>query len=224
MTWVATAIAVIGAATQQYTQHQAAKKADNQAANRIYQQAANQERADYAVNQLLTQRATDDGSTERASTARSMMDQSRAAQAAASRGLNQVGAVSDSYRTASNDAALGISDYGQRAANLMARIDAPQQQRRREALQSGNLASQLGLIGREAASDDFLARMRMQGIQPDPWLMAAGQLAQVGARAYAANQANKDAPTLAGLMGKGSNRGFGNEASSWFNNQSLWGQ
>lgn len=218
MTWVATAIAVIGAVTQQYTQHQDAKKADNQAANRIYQQAANQERADYAVNQLLTKRSTDDGSAERAAVTRSLMDQSQAAQMAASRGLNQGGAVSDAYRTSANDAALGISDYGQRAAGLMARIDAPQQQRRREALQSGNLASQLGLIGREAASDDFLAQLRLQAIRPDPWLTAAGQIAQgigsgMAARGGAAPKTNA-----------GATANFGNQASTWYQNSNLWGR
>ncbi len=218
MTWVATAIAVIGAATQQYTQHQAAKKADNQAANRIYQQAANQERADYAVNQLLTKRATDDGSAERANVTRSLMDQSQAAQMAASRGLNQGGAVSDAYRTSANDAALGISDYGQRAAGLMARIDAPQQQRRREALQSGNLASQLGLIGREAASDDFLAQLRLQAIRPDPWLTAAGQIAQ-GIGSGMAARGGTAPKTNAGATAN-----FGNQASTWYQNSNLWGR
>lgn len=218
MTWVATAIAVIGAATQQYTQHQANKKADKQAANRIYQQAENQDRADYAVNQLLTKRATDDGSAERTAVSRSLMDQSQAAQMAASRGLNQGGAVSDAYRASANDAALGISDYGQRAAGLMARIDAPQQQRRREALQSGNLASQLGLIGREAASDDFLAQLRLQAIRPDPWLTAAGQIAQgvgSGMAARGGGAASKNA---------GSVNNFGNQASTWYQNPQLWGR
>lgn len=218
MTWVATAIAVIGAATQQYTQHQAAKKADNQAANRIYQQAANQERADYAVNQLLTKRATDDGSAERANVTRSLMDQSQAAQMAASRGLNQGGAVSDAYRTSANDAALGISDYGQRAAGLMARIDAPQQQRRREALQSGNLASQLGLIGREAASDDFLAQLRLQAIRPDPWLTAAGQIAQGIGSGMAARGG------VAPKTNEGATANFGNQAGTWYQNSNLWGR
>jgi hypothetical protein len=220
MTWVATAIAVIGAATQQYTQSQANKKADRQAANRIYQQAENQDRADYAVNQLLGRRATDDGSAERASTERALLDQSQAAQLAASRGLNQVGAVSDAYRTASNNAALGISDYGQRAANLMARIDAPQQLRRRESLQSGNLAAQLGLIGREAASDDFLAQLQLQGIRPDPWLTAAGQIAQGVGRGMAGRAGG--AASTAGSAG--SLGGFGNQAGTWYQNSNLWGR
>lgn len=220
MTWIATAIVLVGAATQQYTQNQAAKKADRQAANRIYQQAENQDRADYAVNQLLSKRATDDGSAERAGVTRSLMDQSQAAQMAASRGLNQAGAVSDAYRTSANDAALGISDYGQRAAGLMARIDAPQQQRRREALQSGNLASQLGLIGREAASDDFLAQLRLQAIRPDPWLTAAGQIAQgigsgMAARGGAAPKGNAGSSA-------GATANFGNQAGTWYQNSNLW--
>jgi len=178
MTWIATAIVLVGTATQQYTQHKADSKRDESLAKQIRTQAANQDRADAAVNELLTQRATNDGGRERAGIERSFLDQAQAAQMAATNGLRQSGAVSDSYRTAANDAALGISDYGRTAANLMSRIDAPQQMRRREALQSGNLASQLGLIGRQSQSDDFLGRLQLQSIQPNPWLNAAGQIAQ----------------------------------------------
>lgn len=220
MSWIATAIVLIGTAAQQYSQRDAEKRGDKRVAQQIRTQAANQERADYAVNQLLARRATDDGSAERASTERALLDQSQAAQLAASRGLNQAGAVSDAYRTASNNAALGISDYGQRAANLMARIDAPQQLRRRESLQSGNLAAQLGLIGREAASDDFLAQLQLQGIRPDPWLTAAGQIAQGVGRGMAGRAGS--AASTAGSAG--SLGGFGNQAGSWYQNSNLWGR
>ncbi|WP_455948152.1 hypothetical protein [Lelliottia jeotgali] len=219
MTWVATAIAIVGAATQQYTQHKADSKRDDRLAQQIRTQAANQDRADAAVNELLTQRATNDGSRERAGVERSFLDQAQAAQMAATNGLRQSGAVSDSYRTAANDAALGISDYGSTAANLMARIDAPQQMRRREALQSGNLASQLGLIGRRASSDDFLAQLQLQSIRANPWLSAAGQAAQGVARGMSSSGGAAGAGNSSGSLG-----GFGSEAGTWYKNPQGWGR
>lgn len=178
MTWVATAIALVGAATQQYNQHKTEKKRDRRLAGQIRQQAEYQDQADAQVAQLLSERQASTSEPERQNTSQQYLDQVRAAQGAANRGLNQGGAVSDAYRASANAAALGISDYGNTAANLMARIDAPQQQRTRERLESGNLASQLGLIGRRASSADFLGQLQLQSIRDNPWLTAAAGVAQ----------------------------------------------
>ncbi|GAB3054076.1 hypothetical protein [Stenotrophomonas tumulicola] len=217
MTWVATAITLIGAATQQYTQHKANSARDDRLAQQIRTQSANQDRANAAVNDLLTQRATDDGAVQRDATERSFLDQAQAAQLAAGSGLRQPGAVSDAYRTAANDAALGIGDYSRNAASLMARMDAPRQQRRRESLQSGNLATQLGLIGRQSQSDDYLSNLQLQSVQADPWLSAAGMVAQ-GVGRGVAGRAGSAASTA------GTASGFGSEASNWYTNPKLWGR
>lgn len=216
MTWIATAVAALGAAYQGYSQYETGKKQDRQLARQINRQSRNQERADAEVAQLLGERATSSAEPERREAASGYLERARAAQAAASRGLGQSGAVSDSYRAASNDAALGISDYGTRAANLMARIDAPVQQRQREALQSGDLSTRLGLIGRQAGSDDFLGQLQLQSIRPNPWLNAAAQAAQGAARGMAGN--------TRAAASAGTTAGFGSEAADWYKNPNLWGR
>ncbi len=99
----------------------------------------------------------------------------------------------------------------------MARIDAPQQLRRREGLSSGNLASQLGLIGRQAQSDDYLANLELQSIRANPWLTAAAQAAQGYAQGYSGRAG-------ASTSSAGSTGGFGSEAGSWYKNSNLWGR
>ncbi|KIQ21547.1 hypothetical protein [Xanthomonas campestris] len=133
---------------------------------------------------MLADRTTSDAANERGTAATQYLQQVRAAQGAASNGLRQAGAVSDAYQQQSNDAALGIADYGSSVANLMARIDAPQQQRQREAIESAQLGTDLGMIGRRSANDDFLTKLKLQSVRPNPWLAAAGQTASGAAGAW----------------------------------------
>ncbi|GHH56071.1 hypothetical protein [[Pseudomonas] boreopolis] len=183
----AAGLGLLGGGLNYINQRNVVRAQDRQLASQIQRQAVRQEQADAAVNDLLAKRAVSTGEPERMSVGQQYLDQVRAAQAAASRGLNQSGAVSDAYRTAANDAALGIGDYGQTAANLMARIDAPRQQRVREGLEEGDLRSRLGLIGREAGADDYLSQLRLQSIRENPWLSVAAQVAQGAAGGIAAN-------------------------------------
>lgn len=182
--WVPTALALLGGGASYVSQKKADDKQDNILGAQIRQQSARQDEADQAVNQLLSSRAASDASSERGNASAQYLQQVRAAQGAASGGLRQAGAVSDAYQQSSNDAALGIADYGANVANLMARIDAPQQQRQREAIQSAQLGSDLGLIGRRASADDYLAKIKLQGVRSNPWLAAAGQAASGAASGW----------------------------------------
>jgi hypothetical protein len=183
----AAGLALLGGGLNYVNQRNVAKSQDREAAAQIRQQSRRQDEADRAVTDLLAQRAVSDGASERGSISQQYLQQARAAQAAATRGLGQSGAVSDAYRTAANDAALGVSDYGQTAATLMGRIDAPQQRRTREALEEGDLQTRLGLIGRQSQADDFLSRLRLQSVQQNPWLSAAAQAANGAASGIAMN-------------------------------------
>lgn len=175
--WVPAVLAAVGGGATYVSQKQAADKQDDILGAQIRQQSARQDEADKSVNQLLANRTTSDAANERGNASAQYLQQVRAAQGAASNGLRQAGAVSDAYQQQSNDAALGIADYGANVANLMARIDAPQQQRQREAIESAQLGTDLGLIGRRAAADDFLAKLKIQGVQPNPWLAIGGSVA-----------------------------------------------
>ncbi|MFV0411497.1 MAG: hypothetical protein ACK5LJ_17900, partial [Paracoccus sp. (in: a-proteobacteria)] len=55
---------------------------------------------------------------------------------------------------------------------------------RGEAISQQRTGNELGLIERMASGDDFLARMRLQGIRGNPWLNAFSALAGGAAGAY----------------------------------------
>ena len=216
---VMNALGVAGTVANVYNTQKTAKRQDNQLASQIQQQGVRQSEADAEVARALQERSASDSATERATTGAQYLDQVRAAQGAATRGLGQAGAVSSAYRDSASDAAMGVSDYGARTADLMARIDAPAQQRQREVDRAGQLGVDLGLTGRRAMGDNFLAQLKLQGIRRDPWIDAAGSLASGMSSALGAGGGNAGAG-----MGQGSTRQFGNQAGTWFNDPSLWGR
>ena len=83
-----------------------------------------------------------------------------------------------------------------------------------EAVSRLRASTDLGLIGRNSAGDQFLTQLRMQNIQANPWTMAAGQVAQGVGSGMAANggygvkpKTPVQAPTGYGTQ-YGSARGF----------------
>jgi len=216
-TYIALALAAAAAGGQYVNTQQTAKRTDNAAADQIRQQAERQKEADAQVNDLVQKRAGSDASAERAQTLGGYLDQVRAATGAATSGLGQVGRVSDAYQQSANDAALGVTDYGQKTAQLMSRIDAPAQQRQREALENAQFQTDLGLVKRNAAGDDFLARLRLQNIRRNPWIDAASQVAGGSANSIASG-------AWGGGGSAGSTANFGSEAGNWYSDPSLWGR
>jgi len=169
------------AAANHYNNQQVAKKQDNIVAGQIRQQGVRQQEADQAIAEAMRERAAQGAENERAAIGSQYLDQVRAAQANAQRGLGQVGAVSRAYQQDASDAALGIGDYGARTADLMARIDAPAQQRQREGIADARVAMDLDQIGRRSRADDYLANLRLRGVQRNPWIDLASSLMGAGA-------------------------------------------
>lgn len=215
--WIPLAMTALGAGVNYNEQRKTAKRHDNILAGQIQQNSARQAEADRAVSDTLRTAATSSGEDSRQGAAAQYLDQVRAAQAGATRGLGQVGAVSGAYQQAANDAALGVGDYASQTANLMARIDAPAQQRQQEAQSSDRLRSNLGLIGRKAAGDDYLAQLRLRNVRPNPWAGVAAQLMSGAAQGMAGRASGATTATNAGGAGS-----FGSEAGSWFSDPSLW--
>lgn len=217
---VGIALLLASAAANHYNNEQVAKKQDNILAGQIKQQGVRQAEADQAISEALRERTQSTGEQDRASAASQYLDQVRAAQANATQGLGQRGAVSSAYQQSANDAALGIGDYADKTANLMARIDAPMQQRQREAMAADQLQSNLGLIGRKSAGDDYLAQLRLRSVRPNPWLSAAASLMGGAAQGVA----GRAAAAGGGMSGAaaGSTQNFGSNAGSWFSDPSLW--
>jgi len=221
MTWVATAVVLIGAAANQYNTHQVQKRQDNELGLQIQQRAARQQDADKEVMKTIADRAANTGDSARTSMLDQYANQVRAAQGSATSGLRQVGGVSDAYRQAANDAALGISDYAGDTASLMSRIDAPTRQRQEEAQQNAQLSTALSLIGNRSAGDDFMSNLRLQGIRRNPGLDAFVQAAN--AYASSAGGGGGGGADTAGLSSQANNITAANNGQIFASNAKRWG-
>ncbi len=220
MTWVATAVVLIGAAANQYNTHQTQKRQDNELGLQIQQRAARQNEADKEVMKTIADRAANDSNAGRSSMLDQYMNQVRSAQGAATTGLRQVGGVSDAYRQAANDAALGISDYAGDTADLMSRIDAPVRQRQGEQQQNAQLSTALSLIGNRSAGQDFLSNLRLQGIRRNPGLDAFVQVANAYAGAAGGGGGGAD---TSGLSSQANGITAANNGAIFANNSKRWG-
>lgn len=179
--WIPLALSALSAGANYYNTRQTQKKQDNILAGQIRQQGVRQQEADQAIAEAMRERAAQGAESERSAIGSQYLDQVRAAQANAQRGLGQVGQVSRAYQVDANNAALGIGDYGARTADLMARIDAPAQQRQREGTADARVAMELDQIGRRSRADDYLAQLRLRGVQRNPWVDLASGLMSAGA-------------------------------------------
>lgn len=181
MSWYAVGALVVSTAYKVTSDQRVAKRQDNQLATQIRTQSAHQQDADSAVADLINKTAGSNDSGAQQSLLGKFTQQIQDARGNATGGLNQVGNVSDAYKVSGADAALGITDYGNKVAALTSRIDAPNLQRQDEQADRLRFSSQLGGIGRDAAGDDFLAKLKLQRIRSNPWADgAADALAAYG--------------------------------------------
>lgn len=221
MTWVATAIAIIGAGVNYHNTEQTKKRQDNELGRQIQQRSERQQEADKEVMDTIADRAAANGDTARSSMLDQYLSQVRGAQGAATTGLRQVGGVSDAYRQSANDAALGISNYAGDTASLMSRIDAPARQRQEESQQNAQLSTALGLIGNRSAGQDFLSNLRLQGIRRNPGLDAFVQAAN--AYANSAGGGGGGGVDTSGLSSQANNITAANNGTIFNNSQKRWG-
>lgn len=168
-------ISAIGAGAQVYAGREAAKEQDEAAAQGIRVQAGKQREADARVAQEVQnlENSTPEDSRRQATDA--FMQQLKRTRAQ-SQGSDQVGAVSDEYTSGSTQANTDISKFGADRAGLLGRINAPGLQRQAETVSMGRANTDLGLIKRAAAGDQFLTQLRQQSIRANPWLVAGGQV------------------------------------------------
>jgi len=185
--WVPLVAAAVSAGATYYNTQRTAKKQDDALAAQIRASGERQRAADSKVNELIAQQGASTSADERASTLDQYMSQVRAQQGNATAGLNQVGAVSDAYKQSGADAALGIADYGGKVASLMSRMDAPALQRVNEAIAANRIAGDIDRIKRFSDGDDYLARLRLQGIQRNPLIDAAANVAGGYAKGWGRN-------------------------------------
>lgn len=220
MSWIAVGAAILAAGSNYYNTERTAKRQDRALTQQIQQQSKRQQEADREVAQTLAERAASNADANKQTTLDQYLSQARAAQGAATSGLNQAGAVSSAYQQSANDAALGVGDYANSQASLMSRIDAPTQQRNQEAISNAQLNSRLGLIGNRAASDDYLANLKLQGIRRDSGL---DLLSQVAGAYGAAMSGGAGGVSTADLSNQANTITAANNKSLFNSLQSKWG-
>lgn len=183
---IAIPLLIGGAATAATTinSENAARRADRIAAQGIRQQGVRQRQIDSRVDQEIDRVAGSDPEMQRQAAQAQFMEQLRRSRAAA-RGAPGVPGASSRYdeELLAGDAA--VDSTAARVADLMARTNAPLLQRERELQGFDRLRSDVGMIGRAAAGDDFLNQLRVRGVRPNPWVDAAAQIAQGYARGRA---------------------------------------
>lgn len=175
-TMIGLGLAAAAAGANQYNTNRTAKRQDEQAAQGIRQQGVRQQAADAKVNDAVSEL---EGSTAEAARAQRLDEYMAGLRR--NRGNMQSGLAptigSQAFRDDSARAAQDVEGYGERAAGLLARIDAPAMQRQGEAFGMGNLATDLGLIGRESSGDQFINDLRLRAIRRNPWIDAASSVA-----------------------------------------------
>lgn len=202
--WVAGA-ALVSAGLAMYNQHETSKAQNaDLAAGQIQQSQLNQQ-ANNATQKVIQQFQ---GSTAKPYQA-AALGKFNAALAAndpnANAPLNQVGNTSAAYKAAAQAAATGISTYGQGNASLMSQIDAPQMQRQAETGDTLAYGSQLGQIQNTSKADAFLAQLKANSVQPNPWI--GGLSDALGTYAKMAGASGAQAGTISTGDGLGSDVG-----------------
>lgn len=176
MTWVALGISLLGVAANQYNTQQTAKKQDRALAAQITQQGQKQQQASAKIAEALAAQAKSDSTDEQSQQMDSYLR--TLAQGQQAEGINSgPGGFSQAYREGTEQAGQALGEYGNTRAGLLSRVDAPRLQRQNEGILFDSLRNELGMIGREASGDDYLARLRYGGIKRDPWLDALSSVA-----------------------------------------------
>ena len=177
-------LSAVGTAASVYNQNQTAHRQDKQLATQLRMDADKQHEADAKTSQLINNvRASSDVDEKEGSLAQ-FTSAIQANRGNATKPLATQGAVSDAYKKAGSDAALGMATKATGLADLTASIDAPRLQRQNDVRDVDNYNADIGLIRRRSQGDDFLSQMVLRGIKKNPWIDAAAQTAQGFAGKY----------------------------------------
>lgn len=160
-TIIALALAAAAAGTSYYNTQQTAKRTDNALADQIRNQGKKQGEADAKVNDEVAKLKASRSEDERQKSLAGYLDTLRKGKGELEAGLTPNFGSAAFQQDAANDAA-GVEQFASNRAGLLARMDAPLDQRRGEGYDYGNLATDLGLIGREAQGQNFLDELNVK--------------------------------------------------------------
>lgn len=197
-------VAAVSAGVQYKNTQDTAKRQDNQAALGILNQSKIQKKADSRVDQTVQQLAGSTSADAKAARLDDYMNALRANKQGITRGLTPTIGGS-AFQTDSAKAATGVQDNAAKTAGLMARMDAPGIQRQNEGFDYGNLASDLGQIGRQSQGQSFLDQIKLNAIRRNAKLDLASGLAS----AYAGSMTGGSGGAMSGAAGGGAGYGVG---------------
>jgi len=189
-------MAVVAAGATYANQRQVAKKQDNIAYQDLLKQQREQRKADSQIEATVRKLEGSTSADEKASRVGLTQQQLRLKQQQGLAGITNTGggdAVTDKAEAAKLDAA----GYGGLMNNLFSGIDAANLQRQGEGFDYGDLGDSLGLVRRNSAQDTNIARLRMQGVQPNPWLT----MGAAAASAYGGSYGGSAPKSMAGSSG-----------------------
>lgn len=169
-------LALAATAVQTYNTKKTADKQDAITAEGIRRQGEQQRKATARLNQTLDLFEKSNASDERVSLADRFANQIRIKRALGLEGLDTPGATSDAYEKKSDETKTRVLSRAGTLADLFSRIDAPKDQRIKERNERGDLGSDLSVYGRNSAAENYMTRLRLNGVQRDPYLdfLAAG--------------------------------------------------
>jgi hypothetical protein len=182
MPWVGAVVALVAAAATAYNTDQTAKHQDQNAAAGIRHQNAIQDEANRRILSTIADARKSTSDDERKAANDEYLTTLRAKMGQANQGLAARG-ISQQFDQLAQGEAANNADFGTNIASLMARMDAPLNQRRGEAASYGNLGMDLTRLNQNIGGEDFLTRLRQASIQRNPWI----DLAASAANGYAAN-------------------------------------
>lgn len=176
--WVPLLIAATGAGASYVNTTRTAKRQDQVLAEGIRQKSRTQQGADAKVNELIAKTGDSNAEADKGQALQQYMATLKQSRGQAVGGLAPMSGASEAYAADANQAALGIDDYGSKIAGLMSRIDGPAAQRRREGNDQADFGVAIDQIKRFAEGDDFINRMKLNGVRRNPLLDAFASFAQ----------------------------------------------
>lgn len=174
--WIPLALAAAGTGASVYNERRTAKKQDNELARGIREKSALQRKADSEVQKLISDTAGSNPQDEIAESLAQYTEQLRRSQGQQGSGIQGLSGASDKYQQDKVDATSGVAQYGSKIAGLMSRIDGASRQRENESINQANFQNRISMLGREGQGQDYLSRMRLDGIRPNAGLSALSEV------------------------------------------------
>jgi hypothetical protein len=181
--WIPIALAAASTGVSYYNNKQLENRQDDILVHGIQQQRKRQGDVNKATDELLSKFATSNAEGDKAKANAAYTQALAANKPMVNAGLTKVGGASKDYAAGSQDAALGVADYGKLLSGLMSRIEAPQDQRAREGVMLGNYGVEVDRQGRMSRGDDYINQLRLKAQRSNPWLSALSAALQGAATA-----------------------------------------